>query len=234
MWYMFALAAYGFYAFKTGWSDFLAALLVVGVGLALDYALHRLQKTGRDKFPKSGLITALIVLVLLPAGIKFLPALSALVFAVISKHFILFRRRHVFNPAAFGAALSALVFGFSLGWRVDGFAWLVILLGLAACFRVKKYWQVGAFLLVYASYLAFQGGFVDISGYSVYLVPWFFALFILPEPMTSPAGKKKEAAFGAVTAGLVIGFSQIPPAAELALPLALLAGNALWFLWKWF
>lgn len=229
-WFMAILVIYSFYAFKLGWYDLRIVFLVVSAAIVLDYALHVWQKTGRRKFPKSGLISALIILILLPAGIEPLPALAAAIFAVASKHFLLWQGRHVFNPAAFGVLASMSVFNFPLGWRVDGLLWLVFVLGAWTVWRVKKYWQIAGFLAVYVLYLVWQGSLSALNQYSLYLLPWFFALFILPEPMTSPAGKSHEAAFGALVAAFYIAFSYFPGTAEMALLLALVCGNLFRFI----
>lgn len=227
-WYMAVLVAYSFYKAGFEWSQLLVACAVVGLGAVGDYGLHLLQSTGRNKFPKSGFISSLIILVLLPSGIEFLPALSAVLLAIGSKHFLLYNRRHIFNPAAFGVAVSALVFGFSLGWRADVFIWLVWLLGLMVIYRVRKQWQVVAFLAMYLGYLTLTGGFsVFIALGAADLAPWFFALFMLTEPMTSPVGTGKGIIFGAAVGMFTILFSLLPFVAEVALPLGLLTGNLL-------
>lgn len=227
--YMAVLVGYGLYALSEPLQQLKIILIIVIVGMVFDYLLHRWQKTGRNRFPLSGLISSLILVILLPTSISVLEAIVAILIAIASKHFLLFRKRHIFNPAAFGAAASVILFGLPLGWRADSYVWLVILLGLGNIYRVRKYWQVSSFLMVYLILLHTLGGLSRINIFTFYAIPWFFILFMLPEPVTSLYGKRNEIIFGSVVAGMTFVFTYFPFFSEGALLWGLLTGNLLRF-----
>src|SRR5690606_39154398 len=103
---------------------------------------------------ESSLVTALILLFVLqpsltPAGLA--GTAIAGVLASLSKYLIAWRGRHIFNPAAFGAAVVTICgLGTFSAWWV-GTPWLspfVALLGLIVLWRTEKVRLVLAFLLV--------------------------------------------------------------------------------------
>ena len=225
--FMGVLVVYGIFALDITFQQVVSIGAAVVAGLVFDYLLHLVQKTGRKRFPTSGLISALIVVVLLPPGVNFVPLLVSMLAAVASKHFLIYKHVHVFNPAAAGALVAVLAFDLPLAWWPDAFIWLAVPLGLWIAWRVKKLLQAGAFFLSYLLFFLVGGNFIAIDANIFYLVPWFFGLFMLVEPMTSPAGKKREIIFGAVVAVLVWIFSLLPFFALAPLIFALLAGNLL-------
>ncbi len=210
-------------------------LLVVAAGLAADYGLHKLQETGRSGFPRSGLITSLIVTLLMPPEVPLLQALLAVLLAIGSKHFLLKGRRHIFNPASFGVAVTAALFGFGLGWWPDnytafnGYLILAVGLGLVNVYRVRKYPQLLAFAAVYFL-LVFIGTDFKLPALSVQSLasawPWFFTFYMLPEPLTSPGQKQQQLIFGALAALVTAGALQVELLSRAAPLWGLLAANA--------
>lgn len=224
LFYMATLALYGVYALGNplGALTILAIALPFGVGL--DYVLHKIggSRPKFGQFPQSGLISSLIVSVLMPMGVSLPIVIAAVALAIGSKHYLRVKNEHIFNPASFGVASTVLMFGYPVGWWPDAYFPLVIMLGIINIWRVKKYWQVLGFGAVYAALLFVVYG-VRITG--IGLLPWFFMLFMLPEPVTSRPGPKKELIFGAIVAAFAIIFVRFDAAGPAALPLGLMVAN---------
>lgn len=214
----------------------LIAAVVIPAGVLLDYALHKLQ-TGRPNW-QSALITSCIVTVLMPPGVNPGVALLAVALAIGSKHFVLVKagaesKRHVFNPAGFGVAVTAALFGYSLGWWPDSFLWLVLAFGLLNVWRVRKFTQVLSYAVVYIVLITATAGFP--SGSLVFsdfgtqtlplALPYFFVLFMLPEPVTSLQHRWGQIQFGALAAAVAVGASYVPSLAGAAVIWGLLAAN---------
>lgn len=229
--YMICLALYGIYALGNPVATIKILAVAVPVGLVLDYALHKIggSRPKFGAFPQSGLISALIVSVLMPAGISLLVVAVAAALAVASKHYLRFDDEHIFNPAAFGVTITALVFKHPLGWWPDSYIWLAIVFGLVNIWRVKKYWQVLSFAVIYLLALSvlFGSNFPALAA-----LPWFFMLFMLPEPVTSSPGLKQEIVFGSVVAAGAIASLYFKPLGPVALTLGLLAANASRYGWR--
>lgn len=186
---------------------------------------------------ESTLITALIVVLLMkPVTAADLAGLGALVaaasWAIASKYVIQFRGRHIFNPAALGVALSALLLAQPAMWWVTSSLYMVPLIvvgGLLVVSKVRRWGTVVAAILAYVA-----GAIVTAPGGSSLLdvlqsLPQTSILFLsfvmLTEPLTAPRGQWTSVIFGVIvgalaTPGLVIGPVSFTP------EIALLVGNA--------
>lgn len=210
------------------------AAVVIPTGMILDYVLHRLQ-TGKPNW-QSALITSGIVTLLMPPDVNLGITVLAVALAIASKHFILLgseHKRHVFNPAAFGVAVTAAVFAYPLGWWPDSFLWLTLVFGLLNVWRVKKFPQALSFAAVYVVLLtllvgfpASNAAFSDLGIQSLPLaLPVFFIGFMLPEPVTSLQPKWKQIQFGALAAVLGVAAGFVPVIAGAGVLWGLLAAN---------
>ncbi|MDP9212081.1 MAG: hypothetical protein M3N59_02280 [bacterium] len=213
--YMVTLVVWGILFLPPTAERVTIAALVIPLGLTLDYLLHRAQ-TGKPNW-ESALITSSIVTVLMPASVALYVPPLAVALAIASKHFLLHGKRHVFNPAAFGVAVTAVAFGYSLGWWSDSYLWLTLLFGLINVWRVKKFPQVLTFLVAYLVLVLAVDGSLSLSTFSAstlgtqtvpLLLPFFFAFFMLPEPVTSLRPRSQQVEFGLVAAlaGFLVSF----------------------------
>jgi enediyne biosynthesis protein E5 len=229
--YMATLVLWGILFLEPQFDRLVVAALVIPTGMVLDDLLHRWQ-TGRPNW-QSALITSSIITVLLPPDVDLLAAFLAVFVAIGSKHFLLMKKRHIFNPAAAGVAVSALVFGFSLGWWPDSYLWLTLVFGLLNVWRVKKYPQVLAFLAGYVVLAVLFVGwplgdfsFTNLGSQSLPLaLPFFFALFMLPEPQTSIQPRTHQMIFGLIAVLVAFVASYVPVVQEVALLWGLLSAN---------
>lgn len=183
--------------------------------------------------PESQFITALILTLLLEP----LPLISSLevftvaaVSAMASKYIFVWRRQHLFNPAAFGVITTAILIGHSASWWGGSASMLpaVILGGLIILTKIKRFALVGTFMTIYlalfaASIYAFDASF-DIRSYlvSTLLVSplIFFSVIMLVEPQTAPSGFRRRLFYAAIIATVLVvyqRFTSVPYSLELAL-----------------
>jgi Na+-translocating ferredoxin:NAD+ oxidoreductase RnfD subunit len=185
------------------------SMIAVGVSLAFDYLYCRLmdRKSSRD----GTTITALIISLILSFTSSWFMVAGTVVLAVLSKHLLVYKKKPIFNPAAFGLFLSVLIFQSGQSWWGafgDLSVWTIIFLligGYLVTERINKFPQVFAFLAT-SFVLLFFMGLLDIGDASDALRPpfinaaLFFGFFMLTDPPTSPAKVKNQVIFGILTA----------------------------------
>ncbi|MDP2655729.1 MAG: hypothetical protein Q8P17_04390 [bacterium] len=191
---------------------------------------------GAEKNVESVYITGLILaLIISPvaytnyAGIGFL--IFASVWAMASKYIFAIGRKHIFNPAAFGVALSMYVLNQSATWWVSGSLALlpfVIVGGLLVVRKIRRLDMVVAFSIVALTTI------VATSPSAGVLTPvmqtlqhssfFFLALVMLTEPLTMPPNRTLRILYGTI-----VGFLFAPSihlgSFYFTPELALLVGN---------
>jgi ferredoxin-NADP reductase/Na+-translocating ferredoxin:NAD+ oxidoreductase RnfD subunit len=186
-------------------------------------------------------ITALILaLILEPVAVSDLTGIGVLIFASVwataSKFVFAMGRKHIFNPAAFGAALPAFLLGQPATWWVGGNLGLlpvVLLGGLLVVRKLRRFDLVLVFILVDLATVLLT---TTPSQYRLALTEtllysplFFFAFIMLTEPLTAPTMRLPRLAFGALVGVLFvpnIHFGTVYLTPELAL----LIGNVFAFL----
>ena len=174
------------------WSAFFLIIICWLVNEAIARFLNIPKNT------ESYAITALILaLIMTPAsnlaGFYVLAGVGAI--AISSKYLLTFRRAHVFNPAAFGAFLMAIIFHKYASWWVGTSILTPIIFagGWLILRKMKRYILVSAFLSVYLLLMLIHSG--NGSLHHDWHLVWatlietqllFFAYIMLTEPMTSP------------------------------------------------
>lgn len=185
-------------------------------------------------------ITALILaLIVDPVAVTDLKGIAAIAFASVwaisSKYILAVGRKHLFNPAAVGVALSALLLNQPATWWVGGNPWLlplVLIGGILVVRKLRRLDLVATFLVVaLATVLAttepaqYAAAFKETLSSSPLL---FFAFAMLTEPLTAPAQRWPRIAFAAI-----VGFLFAPNIHVGSLyftpELALLVGNLFGF-----
>jgi Na+-transporting NADH:ubiquinone oxidoreductase subunit NqrB len=168
----------------------------------------------------SALIVALIITPSAPddvAATGFLVLVSA--WAVASKYMIAIDKRHLFNPAAFGAALMSIAFHRTVSWWVGDNAMLLPLLILGGALiltRLRYYEMLASFALVvlsisvtHGNLSSFAGVARSISTIGVHSMFCFFGLVMLTEPRTAPLGRWRQIVYGALVGLLFSPFTHI-------------------------
>ncbi|HZY50856.1 MAG TPA: RnfABCDGE type electron transport complex subunit D, partial [Devosia sp.] len=179
----------------------------------------------------------IIVLIMDPAPLGELSAAGAIVFAsawaMASKFIFSLRRRHIFNPAAIGVALPALLLDHPATWWVSGQLWLmpvVVIGGLLIVRKLRRFDLVLAFAAANLLVTVLTGNLADAAQsvrFALLDSPFFFFAFVmLTEPLTAPQSKLWRIVYGALVGALaapnvaIAGYYFTPE-------VALLVGNLL-------
>lgn len=182
--------------------------------------------------PESSLISALILsLIIGPGrvGTNFLLLTLAAVFAMASKYLIIWKSKHIFNPAAFGAVAAAIVLGQGASWWVGTAVMLpaVFFGGLLVLKKLRRYELVGTFLFVYLIFSLSNIPNLIISSPII-----FFSLVMLVEPLTSPTIKSLQIVYALVVIGANFLYQRFLPNVYYTLELSLLTGNIFAFIFS--
>ncbi|NRF91658.1 RnfABCDGE type electron transport complex subunit D [Paenibacillus frigoriresistens] len=185
-------------------------LIAVGVSSAADMICSRIAK--RKRFmPDGAVITGLIIALILGTTSPWYMVAGTSIMAILSKHLLVYKKKPIFNPAAFGLLLSILFFRSGQSWWGafgDLPAWSVVFLligGYMVTNRVNKFPQVFSFLGTYFILLLIMGILNVGDATDALRSPFinaslFFALFMLTDPPTSPAKVKDQVIFGILSA----------------------------------
>lgn len=177
-------------------------------------------------------ITAFILILIIGplslfSNVFFLAAASVL--AMASKYIIVYKKTHIFNPAAFGVVVTAIFMGKGASWWAGDPILLpfIIVGGLLLVRKINRFHLVTSFLLSSSFFLLLFQRLepADIQGYILNTATLFFSFVMLTEPITSPADRKMRMAFG-IFAGLAMTIFQML-GIFYAMELSLLSSNLL-------
>lgn len=160
----------------------------------VDAVIHRLIRHSWD-FPKSAIISGLIVSGVLSFDESFWLIFVFSSLAIISKYIIRLHKKHFLNPANM-ALFIATLFHFPLTWILESNRYVLILAGLYFVYRLKKWGQVIGFIVVFSALM-----FID-GAHPFNMISWFFVFIMLIEPKTSGFGFVRGIIFGLI-AGIV-------------------------------
>lgn len=159
------------------------------------------------------------------------------VLAMASKYILAIKRKHLFNPAAFAVALTALAINQTASWWVGTPVMLpfVLIGGLLIVRKIRRFGMVASFFLaalvtvLLASLLSHASIVAGLQNTLLYSPLLFFACVILTEPLTAPATRWLSIVYGALvgvlfTPAFHIGTLYLSP------ELAILIGNVFAYL----
>lgn len=211
-----------------------STLLILGVSWITNRAFAK--SFGAAANVESVYISALILaLIISPVaytdstGVGFLVFASA--WAMASKFILAIHKKHLFNPAAFGVAFSAIVLNQGATWWVGGnllmlpFVFFGGLLIMRKIHRFDLIWSFAAVALA-TIVLTSSGTSITTPIVQTFLhSPFFFFAFVmLTEPLTMPPMRLRRLAYGAI-----VGFLFAPNihlgSFSFTPELALLVGN---------
>jgi len=211
----------------------MSAVFILAVSIFTDLVFAWTFKAPSNM--ESVYITALILaLIIAPsdpfANLEFLAWASVL--AMASKYIFAIGKKHIFNPAAFAVALTAIAINQSASWWIGNLymAPFVIIAGLLIARKMKRFDLVASFFAVWllaTAAFAFTGGkdLLAVSERALLFSPlMFFAFVMLTEPMTAPPTRMLRICYGGI-----VGFLFVPQIHIGSLyftpELALIAGN---------
>lgn len=190
--------------------------IAVAVCVSLDFLISLVK--GRKRFvPDSAAITGLILALILGMTTTWPSIAATSAIAIVSKHLLSFRKKPLFNPAAFGLLVSIPLFHTGQSWWGafgDLPAWTVGFLlvgGYIVVNRVNKFPLVFSYLATFLALLFVLDRFDPVTAFDAYRPPFinavlFFSFFMLTDPPTSPAKVWDQILFGflASAAGVTI------------------------------
>jgi len=188
--------------------------------------------------PYAAIVTALIITLIIDPQANWYQIATISTFAMAVKNFLRISQRHIFNPAASGLFIAGIFFNQYVSWwgvsfqTIRSFSLLNLLLFLillsplfVSVIRLRRYVNIFSFLIFFPLLTQLINlNFSLPNLINSFLEPGilFFALVMLPEPMTSPVNFKKQFLFGLMVAILTISIS-FPPLTTLLLENRLLA-----------
>lgn len=141
-------------------------------------------------------------------------AVWASIWAIASKYIFAIRKKHIFNPAAFGVVMTALFLGLSATWWVGTTVMtpFVLIGGLLLVKKIRRFDLVLSFvvtaIVMILGYGLFRGNdVVQTAKQIIFDTPiLFFALVMLTEPLTTPPTRMSRVAYGTLTGILYAPF----------------------------
>ena len=218
-----------------------SAVVALVTCLSVNWAFARTfaAQSNWESVSISALIVTLIITPAAPgdlAGIAFLILVSA--WAMASKYIVAVRKRHLFNPAAFGAALVGIGLHRAVSWWVGDNAVLlplIVLGGALILTRLRYFEMLAAFAAVVLGISVAKGDLSSLAGVGhalsamgIHSVFCFFGLVMLTEPRTVPLGRWRQIAYGAFVGLLFSPFTHIG-SYYFTPEVAILSGNLLTF-----
>ena len=217
------------------------------LNVAFDLLLTYIKK--RTFFiPYAAIATGLIMSLIINQSANLLEIAFGAALAMGLKNFLRISERHIFNPVASGLFLYGLIFNQYIGWwgvsfqkitqlNLEDLIFFLVLLSPAyiSFFRLKKYYSILSYIAINAfiSQIFFPvSADVFLNTFSLILNPptLFFALVMLPEPMTSPVKPLNQILYGGLVAIVPFMFSLIPLSFAFdPLLFGLLLGNLIFF-----
>ena len=184
---------------------------------------------------ESWLITALILFLILPVAStpqRMLYLTIAALAAMASKYVIAINHRHIFNPAAFGAATVSLTGLLPTTWWIGNalMAPFIILFGIAVMRKIRRVRTVSTIVVVTLAILLTLGlgdnqTFLDIVLATAISGPLlFFSTVMLTDPSSSPVRERWYWPYG-ILVGLLYAIPVHLGSVVISPILALLIGN---------
>jgi len=199
-----------------------STLVALPTCLGVNWAFARVSGA-RSNWESVCISALIIVLIVTPpaptdlAAIGFLILVSA--WAMASKYLIAIDKRHLFNPAAFGAALIGVGFHRTVSWWVGDNAVLLPLLmlgGAVILTRLHYYEMLAAYAVVVLGISIAHGDLSSLAGVGhsismmgIHSMFCFFGLVMLTEPRTAPLGRWRQTVHGALVGLLFSPFTHI-------------------------
>lgn len=222
----------------------------VGFCVLLDVVFTYARRRKYFTKPFAAVVTGLILTLIIDPAALWYQILIICGAAIGIKNFVRFGNRHILNPAASGLLIGWVFFGLNPSWwgatlyrgdnaLVPNILIYLLLAGITyvSCYKIGRYVTVGSYILIYSILFLFVTSSYSVDAFVQTIVSpgmLFYALLMLPEPMTSPVSKMRQLYYGVIVAVLNAVFLYITFTTEIAnFPdgslLALLIGNILFF-----
>ena len=190
-------------------THFLPALFIAVISAVAADTGFAYFKQKKLVITSSSLISGLIIGLVLANGQPVWIICLASVIAIVSKHLIRLRGRHIFNPAALGIFAVIILLNATTQWR-GTYLWYVLApAGLYFSYKIRKLEIIFSYFL--ASLILFGGQALmqkinplNIFGYLSY----FYIFVMVIEPNTTPVNFLGKIVFGTLLAAVIFVFTQ--------------------------
>ncbi len=204
---------------------FLTALIIALVSSLITESITLFLKNKVFEITESSIITGLIIGFVLSSNLAWRVIVAASLIAIISKHLIRFKNKHIFNPAAFGIFLSVVLFNVSTQWRSAYLWYLLLPAGIYFAHKIRKIEIIIGYVTLFFGLYGIQAFRQNIPVWNFFGYLNYFYIFVMViEPKTTPLKPIGKYIFGAGIAGLVFIMNQLPGSFE-AEPFSLLIMN---------
>jgi len=188
---------------------FLWAFAIAVLAATLIESLILYLTTKSFKITESSIITGMIIGYVLSSDEVWWKIVLTALLAISSKYLIVFKKRHIFNPAAWGIFLSTLLLGAATQWRGTYLWYILAPFGIYFAHRLKKTEIIIGYGIIALALFGTQAilqrvSLINIFGYFSY----FYIFIMVIEPMTTPLKSLAKYLFGAGTAALVFVFTE--------------------------
>lgn len=166
-------------------------------------------KTKAWKITASSLITGLIIGMVLSSDQAWWKFLVACALAILSKYLIVFKKKHIFNPAALGIFLTLILFAASTQWK-GTYTWYILLPG--GIYFARKLGKLNIIIGYFLVSLVLFGAQAIMHriplGHIFGYLSYFYIFVMIIEPKTSPVKPVAQIIFGAGIAVLIFVFTE--------------------------
>ena len=202
----------------------LAALLAIASAVVIE-ALILYLKTKTLQITESAIITGSIIGYVVSSDEAWWKIIFTAVLAILSKHVIRFRKRHVFNPAAFGIFISTILLGVSTQWKGTYLWYIMIPFGVYFAYKIRKVEIVFGYAIISLVLFGAQAFFQKVSLLNIFGYFSYFYIFVMViEPKTTPLNSLGKYIYGAGTAAFIFILTETGAKFDVEL-LSLLAMN---------
>ena len=217
-----------FHSFSSG--GVLRLLVIITFTLAFEFIFWKVRQIP-PFLPSASIVTALIIFLLASPEAPIYQVLIAIVAGVGLKQFLRPANNHIFNPAASGLLVAGIL-GLPITWWGVGWGNLSLLVtilgaGFVSLFTIRQHRIVLSFLatsLVISTF--YLGSFGQAINQLLVGSFWFFALVMLPEPMTAAKLPLSRLVYGTTVAILPFFLANFSLTLSDPLLASLLLGNA--------
>ena len=183
---------------------FLLAIAISVSAAVLIESLIVYLKTRSFLVTESSIITGMIIGYVLSSDEVWWKFALAALLAIFSKHSIVFKKRHIFNPAAFGIFLSTLILGVSTQWMGTYMWYILAPFGIYFARKINKTEIIIGYAVVSLVLFGTQAFLQDVPFLNIFGYFSYFYIFVMViEPKTTPFKAAGKYLFGAGIGALV-------------------------------
>jgi Na+-translocating ferredoxin:NAD+ oxidoreductase RnfD subunit len=205
---------------------FLLATVLAVVSTAGAESVIRYLRTKTFQITESSVITGLIIGYVLSSDEPWFKFVFAAWLAVLSKNFIQFQKKHLFNPAAFGIFLTIILLGAYTQWKGTYLWYILGPFGFYLAYKIRRVELIAGYLVTFFVLFGIQAVMKHVPLLHVVGYASYFYIFIMTiDPRTTPLKPLGKYMFGVGMAILVFIMTQMGLRFDVEL-LSLLAMNA--------